>query len=184
MLATPPKYSQAMQKFTTLALLCLCLGLGSVQSSQANIQIDFLESAPKDRFTIINIGECDLSDMDIEIDLTNSFGKLYFDTSAKGAGVEVFQPFESLSENLKASGTVGDGDTSVSIQVHRLLQDESISFTIDVDDALVNSSLGQIRVARGELAGAQARVKANSAEEVIAAFDANNVAIVLLPACA
>ena len=61
---------------------------------QADIVVNFVESAPKDRFVIENTGECEFENLVVEIDLSGSAGGLIFDTTATGAGVEVFQPFE------------------------------------------------------------------------------------------
>ena len=41
-----------------------------------------------------------MQDLALEIDLTQSEGRLIFDTTATGAGVEVFQPFEVTHGNI------------------------------------------------------------------------------------
>ncbi len=81
---------------STICTLLLLTG----QSAQANIEVDFYESAPKDRFVIKNTGKCLLQDLTLEIDLTKSAGRLIFDTTATGAGVEVFEPFEVTRGNI------------------------------------------------------------------------------------
>ena len=168
---------------TFTAIIFLALGVS--QSANANLQVNFYESAPKDSFIIKNIGSCNLNNVNIEIDLSNSQGKLIFDTTATGAGVEVFQPFEVKSGKLElvSSGKVADGDKSLSVVVENLGPDETVSFTIDVDDTMPESSLGQIRVAGSEVQGAQVRVTDGDAETVEGSFTAKKVAMVKLPAC-
>jgi len=69
------------------ALSCLTF----MASASANVEVRFVESAPKDRFVVKNLGNCDLRDLTLEVDLGSSQGQLIFDTTASGAGVEVFQ---------------------------------------------------------------------------------------------
>lgn len=121
----------------------------------ADLNVKFVESAPKDWFAVTNNGSCTLASFQLNIDLSNSAGKLIFDTTASGAGVEVFQPFEvkSGSVSLVSSATVQDGDQAVSVLVENLQPGETASFTIDVDDTLTNSELGMIRVSKSEISG-------------------------------
>jgi len=177
-------FSMPLSKHSA-AIVCLLTFTG-LQTAQANLQVNFVESAPKDRFVIQNIGQCDLSNINVEIDLSNSVGKLYFDTTASGAGVEVFQPFEANDSNLQlvSASIVGDGDTSLTVQIGKLAADTKVSFTIDVDDALTDSRLGNIRVTGGELDGAQVRFKGALSGEVSAAFSVDNTATIMIADCA
>jgi len=169
-----------------MILIATVLTLFCVKTGFANIRVDFVEGAPKDRFIIKNIGTCKLVNLEIEVDLSNSSGKLFFDTTNAGAGVEVFQPFESGSEKLVLSSTtnnVDDGDQRLLLKIQELASNESVSFTIDVDDAMVDSRLGQIRVAGEELAGAIIKVDSTSAKDILASFSTSNSATAELPAC-
>jgi len=120
----------------------------------ANVEIQFVESAPKDRFVVVNNTGCELQNFVLKFDLATTRGKLIFDTTAKGAGVEVFQPFEKREGQLSlVNHAVEDGDKALSIKVDSLPSKQQLSFTIDVDDTLTNSELGQIRVTGGEMEG-------------------------------
>lgn len=132
------------------AIFSLC----AVTSAQASVEVRFYEGAPKDRFTIMNTGECMLTDFELVINLDGSAGGLLFDTTENGAGVEVYQPFE-VSEGVMElqSGKVFDGDRSLSLRILELPVAGQASFTIDVDDTLKNSDLGQIRVSGAEING-------------------------------
>jgi len=171
-------------KHTTTAAAILCAAFA--HTALANLQIEFVESAPKDSFVIKNIGACDLTGLEVEIDLSNSAGQLYFDTTKNGAGVEVFQAFEIRSGNLQllSSERVSDGDTRLSVRLSELAAASSASFTIDVDDNLKNSSLGQIRVTGSELSGAQVRVKgAQQSALSSATFGTDNTVVVNVSDC-
>ena len=158
---------------------------GVAQSVNATIQINFIESAPKDSFVIKNAGTCNLTDLTLEVDLSQSAGQLIFDTTATGAGVEVFQPFEVKTGNLRlvSASLVEDGDKSLSVVVKQLPPNSSVSFTIDVDDTLPKSSLGQIRVAGSEIEGAQVRLSNKNSLMLEAAFNSNQLATIDLPSC-
>jgi len=96
----------------------------------------------------------------MNIDLTRSAGKLIFDTTASGAGVEVFQPFEVRSGEIEliSGDKVVDGDRTLAVLIASLKSGESASFTIDVDDTMTNSELGMIRVSKSEISGSEVLV--------------------------
>lgn len=166
-----------------VAVVCILLGLG--RAAFADIQVIFVESAPKDRFTVVNAGACKLDDLVVNIDLSNSAGKLIFDTTATGAGVEVFQPFEVGQGNIQllAASNVSDGDNRLSIGISTLQAGESASFTIDVDDTLPNSALGKIRVAGSEIQNGIVEVLVGDKPASKGAFDDQSAAMVFLTPC-
>lgn len=129
--------------------------------AQADITVSFVESAPKDRFEIKNTGSCDIASAVVTVDLTGSAGKLVFDTTASGAGVQVFQPFEVREGELSliSANQVSDGDKALSVSVNNLPAGKLASFTIDVDDTLPKSQLGMIRVTDSEIKGGQITVE-------------------------
>lgn len=129
----------------------------------AQLNVKFVESAPKDLFAVTNTSNCAVESMSMDIDLSGSAGKLIFDTTATGAGVEVFQPFEPRSGNIEltSSGKVNDGDKRLSVLISDLKPGETASFTIDVDDTLTNSELGMIRVSRSEISGSGIQITVN-----------------------
>ncbi|MEL6299088.1 MAG: aggregation factor core [Pseudomonadota bacterium] len=141
---------------TGLAATILALAIAIPAGAHAGeLQVSFRESAPKDRFTIRNSGTCTVASGRISIDLAGSAGKLIFDTTATGSGVEVFQPFEIVTgrDKLARLPTVRDGDQRIDLDVRDFAAGDEIAFTIDVDDTLRNSELGQIRVSGSEISG-------------------------------
>jgi len=135
-------------------------------AASANLQIKFVESAPKDWFSVTNLTNCSFNKVQMNIDLSNSVGKLIFDTTASGAGVEVFQPFEVRSGDISlASGDqVLDGDRALAILISSLKPGETASFTIDVDDTLPESELGMIRVSDAEITGSEVSISINDGQ--------------------
>lgn len=168
------------------AYFTTALVLSCSQLAHANVSVNFVESAPKDRFVIENVGGCDLDNVTVGIDLRQSVGRLIFDTTAAGAGVEVFQPFEISAGDLKlvSSVDVKDGDTGLSINITSIQPGKPVSFTIDVDDTLTSSELGKIRVTGAEIENAQVSLRLGDGEPVTAAFDGRSKALVVLPPCA
>ena len=159
--------------------------LFAAQASHANIEIDFLESAPKDRFTITNTGKCLLQNVTLEIDLSKSAGGLIFDTTATGAGVEVFQPFEVTRGDIKlaSKATVQDGDSTLILSIPSFPSNDSVSFTIDVDDTMTSSKLGKIRVAGSEIVNGVVKVSASKYPTSTALFGNDSKATIVQPTC-
>lgn len=168
-----------------LSLFTFVFAVLSFQSAQANIVVSFVEGAPKDRFVIENNGACPFDDLIVEIDLSASAGRLIFDTTASGAGVEVFQPFEITEGDVQLlSGTnVRDGDSVLTVKVTNLLPETTASFTIDVDDQLPQGELGMTRVSGSEIENSLASVTFWEHQLSTAAFSADSVAVVPTPAC-
>ena len=170
--------------YRTLALFVLVL-MVPWHLAFANLEIQFRESAPKDRFMIKNTGGCSLADVRMDIDLSKSRGKLIFDTTATGAGVDVFQPFEAgdaAIAQLDAKG-VQDGDSMLAVGVSEIGPGATVTFTIDVDDTLEKSDLGNIRVAGSEIEGGQVKVLLPAGEPMIATFSSSSKAVVVMPDC-
>lgn len=141
-------------------MLLKALGLSALltlpMAALADIDVRFFESAPKDRFVFDNSGDCAVGPLEILVNLDGSKGALIFDTTNEGAGVEVFQPFEVAigAENLISASPTTDGDQQLALQLRVLAPGGRFAFTIDVDDTLPASELGQIRVSGSEIAGA------------------------------
>lgn len=149
--------------------------------SLASIQVRFDEGAPKDRFTIENAGNCDLGSTVISIDLSGSPHGLVFDVTGKGAGVEVFQPFELVNggEKLRRLPIVKDGDDQVTLEFSGFKAGETLSFTIDVDDTM---NAQQITVSNSEIAGAT--IIATTGQKTLnAPFHDNAEAVVAFDDC-
>lgn len=133
---------------TSLSMLLLTV------AASADIRVQFDEGAPKDRFTISNISGCTIDKGDVVIDLSKSSVGLIFDTTARGAGVEVFQPFEITSGNgfLSNMPKVTDGDNQVTLSLANFQAGDVVSFTVDVDDT---SGQREITVSGSEISGAE-----------------------------
>ena len=104
----------------------------------AELSVTFREGAPKDRFIVQNTGACDLGPATLAIDLSNTNGKLIFDVTAAGAGVEVFQPLEVVTgaSALSSVPSVRDGDSVLELQIETLAANSEIVLTVDVDDTI------------------------------------------------
>ena len=140
------------------ALLATTAPYGAAEAAGCNVQIQgrFIEGAPRDRFVFSNNSADGWNIVQLMLALENSNGKLIFDTTDQGAGVEVFQPFrtESNSASLSAEPDITDGDQNVTLSFSRFTAGQTFQFSIDVDDQLTRSELGQIRVANSEMQGA------------------------------
>lgn len=147
----------------------------------ADLQIRFDEGAPKDRFVIENTGDCALRDAKLTIDLAGSPYGLIFDVTGRGAGVEVFQPFEleSGEASLKSQPLVRDGDNRLTLDFGNLPAGHTLSFTIDVDDTANNR---EITVSDAEIAGATVRLDALEGVQE-AAFGNSASALMARPSC-
>lgn len=154
------------------AVLLLTLGTAA---SAGDLAVTFTEGAPKDRFDIINTGNCPLPAGLLTIDLEGTAGGLIFDVTGTGAGVDVFQPFEAVSGGaaLTALPQVTDGDTRIDLALAALPAGAALAFTIDIDDTLGTRA---ITVTGSEMGGAMLRFDGRSAP-----FDAAARAVLTLP---
>lgn len=170
---------RSLLKLLIQASLAVCIATPSV-AAFADVKIRFVESAPKDRFVVTNTGNCELQDVVLKVDLTDTRGQLIFDTTESGAGVEVFQPFEQREGDvvLISSASVSDGDKSLSVRIASLPANEQVSFTIDVDDTLSNSELGQIRVTGAEIENGRVTLIGSRDESFTAVFDLSSEAAI------
>lgn len=167
-----------------LPLLSTILIAGLSGLASADIEVRFYESAPKDRFVITNTGGCDTGPFELEVDLTSSIGALIFDTTGAGAGVEVFQPFEIARGRMElVTGTVRDGDRRLKLRFFQLAPRAEAAFTIDVDDTLQESELGQIRVVGGEMAGSRLHLQREGRDVLTGTFSRRNLAVLELSDC-
>ncbi|WP_422365371.1 hypothetical protein [Pelagibius sp.] len=156
-------------------------------SARAEVRVLFQEGAPKDRFEIRNTGGCPLGPMTLTLDLTASAGGLIFDTAAEGPGVQVYQPLEVVqgAALLRDLPSVQDGGRSIALILRDLLPREGVAFTIDVDDTLTLSPLGQTQVAGSEIKGAAVAIAFDGAAlpPIQAQFDRNAVAVLPVSNC-
>lgn len=141
----------------TAALLTACVLAVATLPALASVSVRFVESAPKDRFDIVNTSACAIVSTDVVIDLGGSAAGLIFDTTNTGAGVDVFQPFELVAgaDALASHSRVADGDRQVTLSIRRLAPAARIAFTIDVDDT---AGPRGITIAGSEIEGATVRV--------------------------
>lgn len=151
------------------AALSLAPLAGMAETCGPQLEATFTEGAPVDRFVIANKGATDLDLRDVQINLAPSRGRLIFDTAGGGQGVEVFQPFRSDA----ASVSVADGAEALRFPLAGLPAGAQVSFTIDVDDRLTASEMGQIRVSGSEMEGAEITFLVDGTSH-LAVFDADN----------
>lgn len=152
-------------------------------AAHASVTVSFIEGAPKDRFVITNSGECSYQKIALKIDLQETAGRLIFDTTANGAGVEVFQPFDAGDGpiSLVNATDVKDGQQSLDLLIDVLKPNQSVGFTIDVDDTLTQSELGNIRVSRAEIEGGVVIIGLTDVDSFQASFNSDAKADVELP---
>ena len=148
---------------------------------QAGLQVRFIEGAPKDMFVLTNTGACDVVASDVSIDLSASAGRLIFDVTGAGAGVNVFQPVDFVegAEALQELPLVEDGQTSVDLKIQSLAAGQNIAFTVDVDDTIGQR---EITVSGSEIVGAVLSFKTGS-EELSGVFSSDALAEVQTGTC-
>jgi len=137
----------------TYALACALIAT----TAHADLAVRFDEGAPKDRFTLTNVGDCTLDATKVTVDLGTAPAGLIFDVTAAGAGVEVFQPFEVVAgaDSLRSLPKVSDGEAAVTLDLKGLAAGKSVAFTIDVDDT---GGGREITVSGSEIEGASVRI--------------------------
>lgn len=161
-------------------------------SCTAALQAVFIEGAPRDNFEFKNVSNGLWQVISIEIDLARSAGELIFDTEDGGKGIEVFQPYKTEAGDARLAKITQpeDGGTSMQLEFDNFAAQQSFRFSVDVDDTLKKSDLGQIRVTGGELSGAQITVTFTNPDQSIAnpiviegMYDASNTATLKNDTC-
>jgi hypothetical protein len=149
--------------------------------SYADVRVQFLEGAPKDRFIITNEGTCDIGRADLVIDFAETNAGLIFDVSGSGAGVEVFQPFQVTegADLLAGLPTVSDGDRTATLSIQSLGGNQKIAFTIDVDDT---TGARSITVSGDEMNGAMVSL-VRQGNRVSAVMGATTDALLITDPC-
>ena len=84
----------------------------------------------------------------------------------------MFQPLRDEGDTM--ANDVPDGAEAIKAALRDGKAGSRAVFSIDVDDRMVSSDLGQIRVTGGEMAGAVATFEAADGTVVKAVFDAKN----------
>ncbi len=145
----------------SVSLIVMLLGALPLMAQAAaacvhEVSLTFNESAPRDRFEIRNDSSAGQRIQRLTLNLSGSAGRLIFDTVEGGTGVEVFQPFRVDSGEARLSKTpvMQDGSDRLDLTFTRFDPGQRFVFSIDVDDRLTASDLGQIRVSGSEMAGA------------------------------
>lgn len=158
-----------------------CLATLGATAAYADVTVTFRDGAPKDRFTITQNGACATGPVILKIDVGTAPAGLIFDTTGTGAGVDVFQPFEWVSApgNAATVPQVGDGDTTLELDLPDLKPGLPLVFTIDLDDT---TSTRQITVSGSEVAGAQVSLTAGPVTST-GMFDDTGKAIIATSAC-
>lgn len=144
-----------------------CLAVASLTfASHAHAQLSatFVEGAPKDRLVLEHTGDCTFGPAQLALDLTDTAGKLVFDVTAEGAGVEVFQPLEVETglDALTDTPQVRDGDSRLLVNVAALTGNARIVLSFDLDDTI---GAREITVARSEFAGARISLNGSDAAQ-------------------
>lgn len=155
--------------FATIFFPTLALAAVVATHALSDVNVRFIEGAPKDRFEIRNSSACALTATTVALDLSTSQAGLIFDVTASGAGVEVFQPFELTAgaDALRAIPAVTDGQDKLALDIAALEPGQIIAFTIDVDDTIGQR---EITVSGSEISGASVQL-ATEADTRSATFD-------------
>jgi len=168
----------------TIGITLPSLFISTVAFAASCIQIEakFYEGAPRDRFIIENNSSDKLRIESATVTLKGSKGRLIFDTIDGGKGVEVFQQFrsEESSAMLASKPQLKDGADTLALEFAHFEPNETYRFSLDVDDQLTNSELGQIRVSSSEMMGAQIHYvvadMTGKKHKISAVFGSNNSA--------
>lgn len=184
-MSTFPSPTSALASPLRVLLIASLVGLFPLAAQAATacvhgVSLVFTEGAPRDRFEIRNDSSPGQRVQRLTLDLAGSAGRLIFDTVEGGTGVEVFQPFrvESGEARLSKTPVVQDGSDRLELNFAQFEPGQRFVFSIDVDDRLPASDLGQIRVSGSEMAGALLSVlvgpTGGAGREVQARVDSSN----------
>lgn len=160
--------TSAPRLLSTLGLVALLCALpGRAGACGPEVEIRFFEG-DGDLFVIRNLSQEPWALVTLVLSLTGSRGRLVFDTDYGGPGASEPSAFEAVEGppdkpvGLVGVPAVGDGAEALTLRFRAFLPGREFIFTIDVDDRLEDSDLGQAVVSGAEIAGAAARAMLTS----------------------
>lgn len=120
------------------------------------VVIQFIDSGP-DVFIIDNKSREDWTLLSLEFRSANSTGRVVFDTDFGGQGSSEPYQFEAVAGDvgLMKEPVVADGAESLDLHFSNFSAGRQFMFTIDLDDRLESSPMGQAHVTGEEIAGAE-----------------------------
>ena len=118
--------------------------------------IQFIDSGP-DVFIIDNKSREDWTLLSLEFRSANSIGRVVFDTDFGGQGSSEPYQFEVVpgEVSLMKEPVVADGAEALDLHFANFSAGRKFMFTIDLDDRLESSPMGQAHVTGEEIAGAE-----------------------------
>lgn len=142
-----------------IGTLALVLGLVLGPTARAcgpEVVIRFIDSGP-DLFIIENNSLEDWTLLSLEFRAEHSAGRVVFDTDFGGAGASEPQQFETVEGEvgLMKAPVVADGAEELTLHFANFAPGRKFVFSIDLDDRLENSAMGQAYVTGDEIAGAE-----------------------------
>ena len=142
-----------------IGTLALVLGLVLGPTARAcgpEVVIRFIDSGP-DLFIIENNSLEDWTLLSLEFRAEHSAGRVVFDTDFGGAGASEPQQFETVEGEvgLMMAPVVADGAEELTLHFANFAPGRKFVFSIDLDDRLPNSAMGQAYVTGDEIAGAE-----------------------------
>ncbi len=142
-----------------IGTLALVLGLVLGPTARAcgpEVVIQFIDSSP-DLFIIENKSLEAWTLLSLEFRAQKSAGRVVFDTDLGGAGASEPYQFEVVEGEvgLMKAPVVADGAEELSLHFANFAPGRKFVFTIDLDDRLENSPMGQAYVTGEEIAGAE-----------------------------
>jgi hypothetical protein len=137
-------------------LLCSLTAGQAARACGPEVVIRFIDSDP-DLFIIENKSLEDWTLLSLEFRAGNSMGKVVFDTDFGGAGASAPQQFEHVEGEVGLMGTpvVADGAEELSLHFINFSAGRQFTFSIDLDDRIPMSDMGQAYVTGEEIAGAE-----------------------------
>jgi hypothetical protein len=174
-------------RYKTIFLASLLLSLAWSVSAQAatcpadnlGVHAEFIEGAPTDRLVLRHTSPAGWQITAVSWNLSSSKGKVFFDVTDKGAGVEVFQPLRIVSKGDNAAKlaeppVIKDGDQQLVMRFSQFTGQQQFAVTMDVDDQLGGR---EITVNSSEMSGAMLDVTfqgpADAEQRLTATFDGN-----------
>lgn len=125
------------------------------------VEISFYEDSDGDLFEITNKSQENWRVASLVLTLTDSRGRLVFDTADGGPGASMYQPFSADGRHVGFLGAspVNDGDEVLALRFSDFGPGATFTFVVDVDDRLVDSPFGQATVSDAEIEGASGEAR-------------------------
>ena len=165
-----------LNKITFAAMLCTMVSLSAVHAGE--ITVRFEEDAPKDRFVISNSSYCSLDNVDLELNLVGSGGRLVFDTAPEGDRIYQSTRVDVKNSSILDLPVIDEGQTALLLSFATIGSQGQAVIEVDVDDLTNAMNDEEVTLTSEAIAGTMISLVDLKGAKMVSQFNENAEAVI------